>query len=278
MAFAAPWYLSNQLVHIIPYNTHLLLQNSGTGSIIGSSFTSTTALQFSVTGTGPITVSNFNSGDLLVTDSGSGSIYGYDSTARRFESKPDVCYWITYKIYEDEKWKKKWEKVGWKSEGYSPQLASEIRAKRVRDIRHDGSVKTPKEIRAEKRLHDRPMVEIKEAYFSSEKGLNLKGRKTDLNRWDKHLASWGQKRVSSLSQFDMERIRHDMKGKAVALSGRVSLEMVTKAAKAGIEIIAAVSAPSSFAVEAAEKFNITLCGFVRGKRLNIYTHPERIVM
>ena len=48
------------------------------------------------------------------------------------------------------------------------------------------------------------------------------------------------------------------------------------AAKAGIEVIAAVSAPSSFALEAAEKWNITVCGFVRGKKLNVYTHPERI--
>ena len=51
-------------------------------------------------------------------------VYGYDSTARRFESKPDVCYWITFKFDG----RKKWEKVGWKSEGYSPQLAAEIRA------------------------------------------------------------------------------------------------------------------------------------------------------
>jgi len=67
-----------------------------------------------------------------------------------------------------------------------------------------------------------------------------------------------------------------MKGTGVVLSGRVSLEMVTKAARAGIELIIAVSAPSSFAVEAAEKWNITLCGFVRDNRVNIYTHRERI--
>jgi len=65
-------------------------------------------------------------------------------------------------------------------------------------------------------------------------------------------------------------------GCGAVLSSRISLEMVTKAAKAGIELIAAVSAPSSYAIEAAEKFNITLCGFVRGKKLNIYTHPHRI--
>lgn len=67
-----------------------------------------------------------------------------------------------------------------------------------------------------------------------------------------------------------------MKGRGVVLSGRVSLEMVTKAARAGIELIAAVSAASSFAIEAAGKWNITLCGFVRPGRTNVYTHPERI--
>jgi len=67
-----------------------------------------------------------------------------------------------------------------------------------------------------------------------------------------------------------------MKGCAAVLSGRVSLEMVTKAARAGIELIVAVSAASSFAIEAADRWNITLCGFVRPDRANVYTHPERI--
>ena len=66
-------------------------------------------------------------------------------------------------------------------------------------------------------------------------------------------------------------------GCAVALSGRASFEMVAKAARAGIEIIAAVSAPSSFAVEAAERWNVTLCGFVRPPRANVYTHPGRVI-
>jgi FdhD protein len=68
----------------------------------------------------------------------------------------------------------------------------------------------------------------------------------------------------------------ETKGRGAVLSGRVSLEMVTKAARAGIELIGAVSAPSSFAVEAAQLWNITVCGFVRTGRMNIYTHPERI--
>lgn len=65
-------------------------------------------------------------------------------------------------------------------------------------------------------------------------------------------------------------------GCVAALSGRASFEMVAKAARGGIEIVAAVSAPSSFAIEAAERWNVTLCGFVRPPRANIYTHPQRI--
>ena len=68
----------------------------------------------------------------------------------------------------------------------------------------------------------------------------------------------------------------DTAGGAVGLSGRVSFELVAKAVRAGVELIAAVSAPSSMAVEAAGRWNITLCGFVRPGRANVYTCPERL--
>jgi len=66
-------------------------------------------------------------------------------------------------------------------------------------------------------------------------------------------------------------------GCGVALSGRVSLELVAKAARAGIEVIAAVSAPTSLALEAAERCNITVCCFVRGERATVFTHGRRIL-
>jgi FdhD protein len=60
------------------------------------------------------------------------------------------------------------------------------------------------------------------------------------------------------------------------VSGRVSFEIVQKAAVAGVPIICAVSAPSDLAIEAADRFGVTLVGFLRGDGFNVYAHDERI--
>jgi len=64
--------------------------------------------------------------------------------------------------------------------------------------------------------------------------------------------------------------------RVLMVSGRVSFEIVQKAAVAGIPIVCAVSAPSDLAVEAAQRLGQTLVGFLRGDGFNVYANSERI--
>jgi FdhD protein len=71
--------------------------------------------------------------------------------------------------------------------------------------------------------------------------------------------------------------RRDLARMVAVLSGRLSFEMALKAARAGIPIVAAVSAPTTMALDLALDLNLTLVGFAREGRFNVYTHPRRLV-
>ncbi len=69
----------------------------------------------------------------------------------------------------------------------------------------------------------------------------------------------------------------DCSGGLVLSSGRISYDVVVRLIRAKIPVVVSISAPTVKAVELAESYGITLCGFARGRRMNVYTHAERII-
>ncbi len=67
-----------------------------------------------------------------------------------------------------------------------------------------------------------------------------------------------------------------LSGRVALVSGRASFELVQKAWVAGVSVIAAVSAPSTLAVDLAAEAGMTLVGFLRGDSMNVYTRPDRV--
>jgi FdhD protein len=71
--------------------------------------------------------------------------------------------------------------------------------------------------------------------------------------------------------------RLPLAGHVLLVSGRASFELVQKASMAGLPVLAAVSAPSTLAVDLADEAGLTLVGFLRGATMNVYAGPERVV-
>jgi FdhD protein len=82
--------------------------------------------------------------------------------------------------------------------------------------------------------------------------------------------------VDKLVGWAMKQSLLPLSGSLIMVSGRLSFEIVQKIAAAGAPIVAAVSAPSSLAVELAEEVGTTLVGFLRDGAFNVYTHRERL--
>lgn len=147
--------------------------------------------------------------------------------------------------------------------------ALQTRARRIDDQTHfERSVVTslPEAMRARQRIFDRTGGLHAAALFDS--AGTLRALREDVGR---HNA------VDKIVGWAFLRGELPLSAQAIAVSGRASYELAQKAIVAGAPLLCAVSAPSSLAVSLAAAFNLTLAGFVRGSRLNLYAAPERVV-
>jgi FdhD protein len=82
--------------------------------------------------------------------------------------------------------------------------------------------------------------------------------------------------VDKVIGWALEQDRTPLTGTVLLVSGRASFELAQKAVMAGIPVLAAVSAPSSLAVDLASQSGLTLVAFLRGDSMNVYTRPDRV--
>lgn len=157
-------------------------------------------------------------------------VYRYESSKRVYKGKPDICFYINYKIDG----KITWEKIGWKSEKISPQVAAEIRAQRVRAARHGDDVKTQSEIRRERKVANITLDDLAEKYFLVRGGDEYSGR-MDRLRYEKHVKPLlGKKPVQLISPMDLKQIELRMADKAPATVWG-ALELVRRFANFGVK-------------------------------------------
>jgi len=127
-------------------------------------------------------------------------VYERKSEIRRHVGKADVCFDISYK----RDGKKIWEKVGWISEGYTAKVASDLRANRLRSIRHGEEL--PKDKKKAPFFKD-----VAARYLEWAVNNKAYEGRDDGNRYRKHLSSaFDDKRLNQISSFDLERIKNEL--------------------------------------------------------------------
>ena len=133
-------------------------------------------------------------------------VYGRPSDTRTHNGRPDVSFDITYKVNG----KKVWEKIGWASEGYTAKLASQIRADRLRSIRHGHEL--PQQKQKAPSFKDLAAKYLDWAKANKAwKGIN------DVSRYKNHLAPFFKdKRIDEISVLDLERFKSLLMDKGLA--------------------------------------------------------------
>ncbi|WP_273191413.1 tyrosine-type recombinase/integrase [Oleidesulfovibrio alaskensis] len=135
-------------------------------------------------------------------------VYSLTSEKRRNprDGKPDVCFYITYKRWDG---RKAWEKVGWKGEGYTAALASEVRADRLKAMRHGDQLSSRKAA----------AITMDEAWqIFRDKWLPTLSRPQDEEgRYARHIApALGEKRLDRITPLDIEQLKNTLLAKGLA--------------------------------------------------------------
>lgn len=126
-------------------------------------------------------------------------VYYRTSSTKRYDGKPDVCFDIAYKL----EGKLIWEKVGWRSEGYTAVLASEIRGERIRKKRHP-------ELFPEPRVQDLTYAQAWEI-FREKRFPSLKNHAARINRYKTHIGPvFGNVPLSKITSFQLESFKADL--------------------------------------------------------------------
>ncbi|WP_028319232.1 tyrosine-type recombinase/integrase [Desulfobulbus elongatus] len=175
-------------------------------------------------------------------------VYYYESQTRLFQGKPDKCFVVTFKVSG----RKIWEKIGWKSQGITPQIANEKRNQFVQEIQLGSPIITAAMRKEEAFKRNRYIEEIAQIYFEKNKD-RLKGYKTDLNRYEKHLKTlFGKRQVSTLTTLDIADLINSMNGKADGTIWNV-VELLRRLINFGSK--ADLCPPLSFTINMPERNN-----------------------
>ncbi|VBB44912.1 Integrase family protein [uncultured Desulfatiglans sp.] len=133
--------------------------------------------------------------------------YARESAKKRFKGKPDRCYYITYRN-KQQKFVR--EKIGWASEGYTPQMAHQIRAERIRAMRHG------QELPPDTWKTVRTLDSAWEKEYQQEKGQK-KSFSDDEYRYNKHIApTLGDRLLSGITPQDLKKLGTDLNKKGLS--------------------------------------------------------------
>ena len=133
-------------------------------------------------------------------------VYEVISETKTFKRKPDICYYIAFKL----EGKLMWEKIGWLSEGFSIKLAAGIRAERMRAMRHG-------EYLPQQQQKTMTFYALAEKYLKWSEENKSRAGIDDKSRYENHLkARFDNKRLDEISPFDLERMKSEMAKSGIA--------------------------------------------------------------